>query len=146
MSGSRQIYTRCAQHLQLWKRSPAKSQSFFPWALSSICTLSSTGLREYATSTQTTRAAHPNPGNFANRPKDELREIGKKGGQKGGRATGVGGFHNMDPGKQREIASKGGRASRRSSGEGKVAGEGGRKRGRPRKGPSSLEDYEDIIV
>jgi hypothetical protein len=47
---------------------------------------------------------------------------------------------------QREIASKGGRASRRSSEEGKVAGEGGRKRGRPRKGPSSLEEYEDIFV
>lgn len=100
MSGSRQIYARCAQHLQLWKRSPARSQPFFPWNLPSIRISTSTVSRKYATSTQTTRAAHPNPGNFANRPKDELREIGKKGGQKGGRATGVGGFHNMDPGKQ----------------------------------------------
>ncbi|KAL1981554.1 hypothetical protein VTN96DRAFT_2433 [Rasamsonia emersonii] len=54
---------------------------------------------------------HPNPGNFINRPKDEMREIARKGGQKGGKARGVGGFHNMDPGKQRAIASKGGRAS-----------------------------------
>lgn len=100
MSGSRQIYARCAQHLQFLKGSPARSQSFFPWTLPPIRTFRSTALRGYATSTQTTRAAHPNPGNFANRPKDELREIGKKGGQKGGRATGVGGFHNMDPGKQ----------------------------------------------
>lgn len=45
-------------------------------------------------------AAHPNPGNFANRPKEELHEIAKKGGQRGGKAKGVGGFHNMDPEKQ----------------------------------------------
>lgn len=43
---------------------------------------------------------HPNPGNFINRPKDEMRKIARKGGQKGGKARGVGGFHNMDPGKQ----------------------------------------------
>lgn len=45
-------------------------------------------------------AAHPNPGNFANRPKEELHEIAKKGGHRGGKAKGVGGFHNMDPEKQ----------------------------------------------
>lgn len=43
---------------------------------------------------------HPNPGNFANRPREQLSEIGRKGGSKGGKATGVGGFHNMDPEKQ----------------------------------------------
>ncbi|OJJ48474.1 hypothetical protein ASPZODRAFT_130514 [Penicilliopsis zonata CBS 506.65] len=43
---------------------------------------------------------HPNPGNFANRPKYEMREIARKGGQKGGKAKGVGGFHDMDPKKQ----------------------------------------------
>ncbi|KAJ5685111.1 hypothetical protein N7536_007730 [Penicillium majusculum] len=34
---------------------------------------------------------HPNPGNFANRPREELSEIAHKGGKKGGKATGVGG-------------------------------------------------------
>jgi len=43
---------------------------------------------------------NPNPGNFANRPRHEVQEIGRKGGKKGGRARGVGGFHNMDPEKQ----------------------------------------------
>ncbi|CAI7675690.1 unnamed protein product [Penicillium discolor] len=56
---------------------------------------------------------HPNPGNFSNRPREELSEIGHKGGKKGGKATGVGGFRNMDPEKQRAIASKGGRAGAR---------------------------------
>lgn len=46
------------------------------------------------------RPHHPNPGNFSNRPREELSEIGHKGGKKGGKATGVGGFHNMDPEKQ----------------------------------------------
>ena len=45
-------------------------------------------------------ASHPNPGNFANRPKEQLAEAGRKGGKKGGKAHGVGGFHNMDPEKQ----------------------------------------------
>ncbi|KAL1970859.1 hypothetical protein VTN77DRAFT_2693 [Rasamsonia byssochlamydoides] len=65
--------------------------------------------RSFATTVTPPR--HPNPGNFANRPTEEMREIGRKGGKKGGKARGGGGFHNMDPRKQREIASKGGRAS-----------------------------------
>ncbi|KAK4099211.1 putative conidiation-specific protein [Parathielavia hyrcaniae] len=48
-----------------------------------------------------------NPGNFANRPKDEVRGIASKGGQ----ASHSGGFASMDPDKQREIASMGGKAS-----------------------------------
>ncbi|KAJ5442069.1 hypothetical protein N7445_005076 [Penicillium cf. griseofulvum] len=71
------------------------------------------------------RPHHPNPGNFANRPHEELSEIGHKGGQRGGKATGVGGFHNMDPEKQRAIAAKGGRASTRKKGPGrKLPGNG----------------------
>lgn len=45
-------------------------------------------------------ATHPNPGNFANRSKQRMSEIGRKGGRKGGKAKGVGGFHEMDPEKQ----------------------------------------------
>lgn len=43
---------------------------------------------------------HPNPGNFANRPREELEEIGHRGGKNGGKAKGSGGFHSMDPVKQ----------------------------------------------
>ncbi|EYE95828.1 KGG domain-containing protein [Aspergillus ruber CBS 135680] len=58
---------------------------------------------------------HPNPGNFANRPREQLSEAGRKGGRKGGKAHGGGGFHNMDPEKQHEIASRGGHASRKAA-------------------------------
>ncbi|KAL2220214.1 hypothetical protein M432DRAFT_638369 [Thermoascus aurantiacus ATCC 26904] len=76
---------------------------------------------------------NPNPGNFANRPRHEVQEIGRKGGKKGGRARGVGGFHNMDPEKQRKIASKGGRASSGSFQKGSErAREAGRKGGAAR--------------
>ncbi|EED18021.1 conidiation-specific protein Con-10, putative [Talaromyces stipitatus ATCC 10500] len=142
MSASRQIYKRCAQRLPLWR----VTQSISSWPLNTIRISRSTDFKDYATSTPTQQTHHPNPGNFANRPKEELREISKRGGQKGGRATGVGGFHDMDPQKQREIAAKGGRASHGSTAEGKVAGEGGRKRGRPRKGSGFSEEYEDIVV
>lgn len=101
MSGSRQIFARRAQHFSPWKGTTIRPQSFFPWSLNPLRTSSSLGFRDYATSTQTTRAAHSNPGNFANRSKEELREIG----QKGGRATGVGGFHDMDPEKQVSVAT-----------------------------------------
>ncbi|RYP77936.1 hypothetical protein DL770_006976 [Monosporascus sp. CRB-9-2] len=48
-----------------------------------------------------------NPGNFANRPKEEVRAIASKGGK----ASHSDGFASTDPDKQREIASKGGQAS-----------------------------------
>ncbi|KAF7716923.1 Conidiation-specific protein [Penicillium ucsense] len=48
-----------------------------------------------------------NPGNFANRSKEEVREIASKGGQ----SSHQGGFASMDADKQRDIASKGGQAS-----------------------------------
>ncbi|KAG9200385.1 hypothetical protein G6514_007057 [Epicoccum nigrum] len=46
-------------------------------------------------------ADNNNPGNFANRPKEEVQ---------GGQASHSGGFASMDPDKQREIASQGGKA------------------------------------
>ncbi|KAF8245406.1 hypothetical protein K440DRAFT_410591 [Wilcoxina mikolae CBS 423.85] len=58
-----------------------------------------------------------NPGNFANRPKEEVRAIASKGGQ----ASHSGGFANMDPEKQREIASMGGHASAESGKGGNFA-------------------------
>ncbi|KAI0439558.1 conidiation-specific protein 10 [Xylaria telfairii] len=67
-----------------------------------------------------------NPGNFANRPKEEVQEIASKGGQ----ASHSGGFASMDPDKQREIASKGGQASSGSFEPGSErAAEAGRKGG-----------------
>lgn len=41
-------------------------------------------------------ADNPNPGNFANRPRREVQDIGHKGGQH----SHAGGFASMDPGKQ----------------------------------------------
>ena len=37
-----------------------------------------------------------NPGNFSNRPREEVQNIGKKGGQ----SSHTGGFASMDPSKQ----------------------------------------------
>ncbi|KAI1068487.1 hypothetical protein LB507_004344, partial [Fusarium sp. FIESC RH6] len=48
-----------------------------------------------------------NPGNFANRPKEEVRDIASKGGK----SSHSGGFASMDAEKQRRIPSKGGMAS-----------------------------------
>jgi general stress protein YciG len=48
-----------------------------------------------------------NPGNFANRPREEVQEIASKGGKAGTHK----GFAAMDPEKQHAIASKGGHAS-----------------------------------
>jgi len=67
-----------------------------------------------------------NPGNFANRPHEEVVEAAKKGGE----ASHSGGFASMDPDKQREIASQGGQASSGSFEKGSErAKEAGRKGG-----------------
>ncbi|KAG7126355.1 Conidiation-specific protein 10 like [Verticillium longisporum] len=69
-----------------------------------------------------------NPGNFANRPKEEVQEIASKGGQ----SSHEGGFASMDAEKQvkREIASEGGKASSGSFEKGsEKAKEAGRKGG-----------------
>ncbi|KAL9610738.1 MAG: hypothetical protein Q9167_004557, partial [Letrouitia subvulpina] len=52
-------------------------------------------------------ADNENPGNFANRPKEEVQAAAQKGGQ----ASTTGGFASMDSDKQKEIASEGGKAS-----------------------------------
>jgi len=52
-------------------------------------------------------ADNQNPGNFANRPQEEVSSIAQKGGQ----SSHQGGFASMDPDKQKDIASKGGQAS-----------------------------------
>ncbi|KIY03334.1 conidiation-specific protein 10 [Fonsecaea multimorphosa CBS 102226] len=71
-------------------------------------------------------ADNQNPGNFANRPKEEVQEIASKGGQ----ASHSGGFASMDPDKQRDIASQGGQASGGSFEKGsEKAVEAGRKGG-----------------
>ncbi|KAM0800427.1 hypothetical protein BDR22DRAFT_889477 [Usnea florida] len=67
-----------------------------------------------------------NPGNFANRPTEEVSNIAKQGGQ----ASHQGGFASMDPDKQKEIASMGGKASSGSFEKGsEAAKEAGRKGG-----------------
>jgi general stress protein YciG len=67
-----------------------------------------------------------NPGNFANRPKEEVQDIASKGGQ----ASHQGGFAGMDADKQRDIASQGGQASSGSFEPGsEKAREAGRKGG-----------------
>lgn len=89
-------------------------------------------------------ADNGNPGNFANRPKEEVQNIASKGGQ----ASHNGGFASMDAEKQvcsyplhtdllvtnfiqREIASQGGKASSGSFEPGsEKAKEAGRKGGR----------------
>ncbi|KAF5001623.1 hypothetical protein FGRMN_929 [Fusarium graminum] len=69
-----------------------------------------------------------NPGNFANRPKEEVREIASKGGKASHGHSG--GFASMDPEKRREIASEGGKASSGSFEPGSErAREAGRKGG-----------------
>ncbi|KAJ5981968.1 hypothetical protein N7451_012068 [Penicillium sp. IBT 35674x] len=67
-----------------------------------------------------------NPGNFANRPHEEVENIAQKGGQ----SSHQGGFASMDPQKQRDIASSGGHASSGSFKPGdERAKEAGRKGG-----------------
>jgi general stress protein YciG len=88
-------------------------------------------------------SGNDNPGNFANRPKEEVQKIASKGGQ----ASHSGGFASMDADKQvslsilharkqanmkmqREIASQGGKASSGSFEPGsEAAKEAGRKGG-----------------
>ncbi|KAK1144500.1 conidiation-specific expression protein [Aspergillus melleus] len=52
-------------------------------------------------------ADNQNPGNFANRAKEEVKNIASQGGQSSHR----GGFASMNSDKQRDIASQGGKAS-----------------------------------
>ncbi|KGO69073.1 hypothetical protein PITC_017440 [Penicillium italicum] len=67
-----------------------------------------------------------NPGNFANRPHEEVENIARKGGQSSHQS----GFASMDAGQQRDIASKGGQASSGSFQPGdERAKEAGRKGG-----------------
>ncbi|KAK5329174.1 hypothetical protein LTR70_000671 [Exophiala xenobiotica] len=69
--------------------------------------------------------ADNNPGNFANRPKEEVQDAASKGGQ-----SSAGGFASMDPDKQKDIASQGGQASSGSFEPGsEKAKEAGRKGG-----------------
>ncbi|GIC88712.1 general stress protein [Aspergillus udagawae] len=72
-------------------------------------------------------SSNQNPGNFANRPHEEVENIARKGGQ----SSHQGGFASMDPKKQAHIASKGGQASSGSFQPGEErAREAGRKGGR----------------
>merc|ERR1712187_57074 len=59
---------------------------------------------------RTEMSSNWNPGNFANRPQEEVEDLASKGGQH----SHQGGFANMDPSKQRNIASKGGQMSGRN--------------------------------
>jgi len=71
-------------------------------------------------------ADNNNPGNFANRPKEEVQNIAQKGGQ----SSHKGGFASMDADKQKDIASKGGQQSSGSFEPGsEKAKEAGRKGG-----------------
>ncbi|KAF3484375.1 uncharacterized protein GIQ15_03699 [Arthroderma uncinatum] len=85
-----------------------------------------------------------NPYNFANRPKDEVAEIARKGGQSSHNS----GFASMDPDKQREISSKGGNASNWSFQPGSErAREAGRKGGLVAGGSSRMyaDDEEEEL-
>ncbi|KAJ5244519.1 hypothetical protein N7489_003645 [Penicillium chrysogenum] len=75
---------------------------------------------------------NPNPGNFSNRPHEEVENIARKGGQSSHQS----GFASMDSDKQKDIASKGGHASSGSFEPGdpraKEAGrKGGQSSGKP---------------
>lgn len=90
---SSQNFLRCKAQLQI----SFQANHVPRWFLGSVFLV---GKRNLSTAKGPQQAQHPNPGNFANRPKEEMTEISRKGGQKGGRARGVGGFHDMDPDKQ----------------------------------------------
>ncbi|KAL4945166.1 hypothetical protein BDV06DRAFT_48091 [Aspergillus oleicola] len=72
-------------------------------------------------------ADNTNPGNFSNRPHEEVSNIARKGGQ----SSHQGGFASMDADKQRNIASQGGHVSGGSFQPGdERAKEAGRKGGK----------------
>ncbi|KAI9498037.1 hypothetical protein BDB00DRAFT_800769 [Zychaea mexicana] len=80
-----------------------------------------------------------NPGNFANRSKEEVQNIASKGGQ----SSHSGGFASMDSQKQHDIASKGGQASSGSFEPGSErARAAGRKGGRAT-GNTNQTNYEE---
>ncbi|PTB62603.1 hypothetical protein BBK36DRAFT_1172365 [Trichoderma citrinoviride] len=71
-------------------------------------------------------SGNDNPGNFANRPREEVQNIASKGGQ----ASHSGGFASLPKEQVQEIASKGGQASSGSFEPGsEKAREAGRKGG-----------------
>ncbi|KAM0702120.1 hypothetical protein Q7P35_011030 [Cladosporium inversicolor] len=68
-----------------------------------------------------------NPGNFANRPKEEVQNVASKGGQTN---TENSGFASMDNEQVQDVASQGGKASSVSFEKGsEAAKEAGRKGG-----------------
>ncbi|KAI9750343.1 MAG: hypothetical protein M1835_007328 [Candelina submexicana] len=70
-------------------------------------------------------SGNTNPGNFANRPKEEVQDAAKKGGE-----ASKGGFASMPKEQVQEIASEGGKASSGSFEKGsEAAKEAGRKGG-----------------
>ncbi|OJJ03363.1 hypothetical protein ASPVEDRAFT_53810 [Aspergillus versicolor CBS 583.65] len=72
-------------------------------------------------------AHNQNPGNFSNRPQEEVENIARMGGQSSHRS----GFASMDTDKQHDIASKGGQTSGGSFQPGEQrAKEAGRKGGK----------------
>jgi len=72
-------------------------------------------------------SGNDNPGNFANRPKEEVRAAAQKGGQTVGDGQGFAGMAKEDV---QDIASKGGKASSGSFEKGsEAAKEAGRKGG-----------------
>ncbi|KAJ5603141.1 hypothetical protein N7537_006097 [Penicillium hordei] len=88
-----------------------------------------------ATAPPPNRPHHPNPGNFSNRPREELSEIGHKGGKRVGKPP-------------RAIASKGGRAGARNKppGNGETESEAER-RGRshePSVVPPGFEEWKTM--
>ncbi|KAI9821649.1 MAG: conidiation-specific expression protein [Pycnora praestabilis] len=71
-------------------------------------------------------SGNSNPGNFANRPKEEVEAAAKKGGE----TSTTGGFASMPTEQVQEIASEGGKASSGSFEKGsEAAKEAGRKGG-----------------
>ncbi|KAL8710698.1 MAG: hypothetical protein Q9220_004716 [cf. Caloplaca sp. 1 TL-2023] len=71
-------------------------------------------------------ADNSNPGNFANRPKEEVQAAAQKGGEN----STTGGFASMATDKVKEIASQGGQASSGSFEKGsEAAKEAGKKGG-----------------